>query len=99
MLRVKRAMEMTPEQLLAYCDWEIRYWKVNRPAFIIHPSFKGINGIASSIAKKIRWEEIDRMYDKSLSLNENLETNLAELDISARTLYRYCKERFIDTDR
>ena len=98
MLRVKRAMEMTPEQLLAYCDWEIRYWKVNRPAFIIHPSFKGIRGMASSIAKKIRWEQIDRMYDKSLSLNENLETNLAELDISARTLYRYCQERFIETD-
>ena len=98
MFRVKRAMVMTPEQLRAYCDWEIRYWKVNRPAFIIHPSFKGLRGMASSIAKKIRWEEIDRVYDKSLSLNENLETNLADLDISARTLYRYCKERFIDTD-
>lgn len=96
--KVKKAMSMTPEQLRAYCDWEIRWCKENRPRFIIHRSFRGLKGMASSIAKKIRWAEIDRAYDKSLSLKENLETNLTDLDISASTLYRYCKENYIDTD-
>lgn len=92
--RVKRAMGLTPEQLLAYCDWEIRYWKENRPKFIVMRGLQTSRGFLSTISHAIRWAELDRNYDHSKSVLENAEN----LDVSLSTLYRYCHERFIDTN-
>ena len=90
--KVKLAMEMNQEQLLAFCNWEIEYWKQKRPKFIMQPGKNFNSGTISLVAKKIRWEELDSRYDRSLSFNENLEN----LDVSMSTLYRYCKEKWID---
>lgn len=91
--KVKRAMAMTREQLLAYCDWEIKYWKENRPKFIVMPGMRTDRGFLSTIAKRIRWAELDRDYDRSKSAAENAEN----LDVSLTTVYRYCHENYIDT--
>ena len=91
--KVRWAMGMEQEQLLAFCNWDIEYWKEHRPKFIMKSDSIKDNGTLRVIAKQIRWAEIDAVYDWSKSLQENLET----LDIPVRTLYRYCKERGIDT--
>ena len=96
--KVKQAMGKTPEQLAAYCDREIRWCKEHRPRFITKRGYVTNRGMISHITKRILWAEIDRAYDKSISLKENLDTSLVDLDVSASTLYRYCKERFIDPD-
>ena len=90
--KVKWAMEMEQEQLLAFCNWEIEYWKKKRPKFIMQPGKLVNSGTISLVAKKIRWEDLDTKYNRSLSFEENLEN----LDVSVSTLYRYCKERWID---
>ena len=90
--KVKLAMEMNQEQLLAFCNWEIKYWKEHRPKFIMQPGKNFNSGTISMVAKKIRWEELDDKYDRSLSFDENLEN----LNVSMSTLYRYCKEKWID---
>ena len=91
--KVTHAMEMTPEQLSAYCSREIAKYKEERPRFIVMPGIRTDRGMLSSIAKAIRWTEIDNAYDRSVSLQENME----RLDIPMSTLYRYCDERGIDT--
>ena len=91
--KVTNAMEMTPEQLSAYCSWEIAKNKEERPRFIVMPGIRTDRGMLSYIAKTIRWTEIDNEYDRSVSLQENME----RLDIPMSTLYRYCDERGIDT--
>ena len=90
--KVRWAMEMEQEQLLAFCNWEIEYWKKKRPKFIMQPGKLVNSGTISLVAKKIRWEELDTKYNRSLSFEDNLEN----LDVSVSTLYRYCKERWID---
>lgn len=91
--KVRWAMEMSQEQLVAFCDWEIKYWQEHRPKFIMKDTAIKDSGTIARIAKTIRWAEIDAVYDRSKSINENLEN----IDVSLRTLYRYCKERWIDT--
>jgi hypothetical protein len=51
-------------------------------------------GFLSTISHAIRWAELDRNYDHSKSVLENADN----LDVSLSTLYRYCHERFIDTN-
>ena len=93
MRKVRWAMGKTPEQLQAFCAWEIQYWKEHRPKFIVKPGIVTSRGQLAKICKQVRWAELDAQYDRTKSLQENLVT----LDVSKRTLYRYCKERFIDT--
>lgn len=94
MTRVKRAMGLTPEQLMAVCSSEIRYSQEHRPRFIVKSGIRTDWGTLSGIGKRIRWAELDREYDRGKSVKENAEN----LDVSLSTLYRYCKERFIDTN-
>lgn len=94
MTRVKRAMGLTPEQLVAVCSSEIRRCQRTRPKFIVKSGIRTDWGVLSGIGKRIRWAELDRNYDHSKSVLENADN----LDVSLSTLYRYCKERFIDTD-
>lgn len=93
--KVKNAFEKTPEQLLAYCDREIRYWKEHKPQFIIHPGNKCDWSLITEIRKRIHWQEIGNNYDRTLSVQQNLQNGL---NVSAATLYRYCKENFIATN-
>lgn len=92
--KVVNAMKLSQEQLLAYCNWEIQYWHKNRPKFICKPGIITTRGQLSTISKTIRWAEIDKVYDRSKSISENAET----IDVPISTLYRYCNDRWIDTN-
>ena len=92
--KVVYAMKMTQEQLEAYCHWEIRYWHDNRPKFICKPGIITTRGQINYIGKTIRWAEIEKTYDRTKSIGENAEL----LDVPLRTLYRFCEEKWIDTN-
>lgn len=55
----------------------------------------------NSLTKELRWQLLDRLYDCSLTLTDNLQilkdSDIAELDkgLSRNTLYRYCRDRGI----
>ena len=91
--KVKNAMLMTSEQLMAYCRFEIEYWQKNRPKFITNPNaFCSLSHI-NQISKIVRWGELDSCYDRTKSIKENHELIS---DVSLATLYRFCDERGID---
>jgi len=91
--KVKNALLMTQEQLIAYCRFEIEYWQKNRPKFITNPNaFCSLSHI-NQISKIVRWGELDSCYDRTKSIKENHELIS---DVSLATLYRFCDERGID---
>ena len=70
--------------------------------FIIHWTCKG-KIRANTLAKELRWEFLDSIYDRTKSVDENLrifkDSDLdTELDIgiSRSTLYTYCESRDIN---
>lgn len=91
--KVVNAMEMTDEQLRAYCAYDILYCQEHRPKFICRPGMRTTQGYLSHIIKTIRWADLDTQYDRSRSISENF----TALDVPMRTLYRYCADRGIDT--
>ncbi len=91
--KVKNAMLMTCEQLIAYCQFEIKYWAEHRPKFITNPNaFCSLSRI-NQISKKVRWDELDKHYDRTKNIKENHELMP---NVSLATLYRFCDERGID---
>jgi hypothetical protein len=93
--KVKNAMLMNREQLIAYCHFEIEYWAKNRPAFITNPSAFCSPARINHISKKLRWDKLDKRYDRTKSIKENYK-NMD--DVSLATLYRFCEERGINTN-
>lgn len=91
--KAKNAMLMNREQLTAYCEFEIEYWQKNRPKFIINPNASCSLSQIILISKKVRWDELDRCYDRTKSIIENHELMP---NVSLATLYRFCDERGID---
>ena len=91
--KVKNAMLMTCEQLMAYCQFEIEYWQKNRPKFITNPNAFCSHSHINQISKIVRWSELDSCYDRTKSIKENHELIS---DVSLATLYRFCDERGID---
>ena len=74
--------------------------KCRRKRFIIHwTSRKDIK--PNSLSKELRWQLLDILYDRELTLMENLQilldSDIAEFDkgLSRNSLYRYCKDRGI----
>lgn len=56
-------------------------------------------GVQQKVYKNLRWEKLDSAYDRTKSVKENLE-NLQKAGfehISLSTLYRYCRDRGINT--
>ena len=94
MRRTKRAMMMTHDDLLKYCQYEINYWKNHRPKFIMHPAAFKSQALVNGVKKRIHYREIDLSYDTGKSVQENA----SELGVSQATLYRYCSERYIETN-
>ena len=92
--KVKTAMEMTEEQLVSYCSWEIEYWRANRPKFIVNEEYTLTNGDIQRINQSIRWREIDQKYDRTMTVAENA----VMLDIPLSTLYRFCADNQITTN-
>lgn len=93
--KVKHAFSNTPEQLEAYCSQEINYWRDHRPQFIVRPGTLMSWGLINNIKSRIRYAELDAMYNRSMSVQENI---AAGIGVPQTTLYRYCKERGIDTN-
>jgi len=92
--KVVNAMKMTQEDLLDYCEWEIEYWREHRPKFIVNRDYNLSNGELRTIAKSIRWREINSIYDRFKPIAENA----AILNIPLSTLYRFCADYKIDTN-
>lgn len=93
--KVKHAFEKTEEQLRAFCDFEINYWHTHRKTYIVKPGNKMNWGVNKSIQKEINWSQLDMVYDKTISVQENIQRGI---NVSETTLYRYCHERGIDTN-
>ena len=52
-------------------------------------------GVIRYVLKRIRYEKINALYDRNISIQENLATTCAGIPLT--TLYRFCKENGIDT--
>jgi hypothetical protein len=89
-----RAMLMTYDQLREYCKYEINYWRDHRPKFIMHPKAPKSQAFINFVTKRIHYAELDLSYDRTKSVQENA----AVLGISPATLYRYCNDRYIETN-
>jgi hypothetical protein len=68
---------------------------MNRPKFIV----KGHNllntqSAVNIIGKELRYNELDLLYDPTLSVAENMANGMG---VSQATLYRYCQNRQLDT--
>ena len=92
--RTKRAMLMTDEELHDYCRYEIEYWRDHRPKFIMHPSAPKSQAFINDVSKRVHYSELDQSYDRARSVQDNA----AALGESPATLYRYCRDRYIDTN-
>lgn len=90
----KKAMELSYEELMERCQFEIEYWAENRPRFIINPTIPDKNKLAPFFNRQINWKEIENKYDPFKSAVENM----GNLDVSRSTVYRYCKAKHINTN-
>lgn len=92
--RTRRAMTMTYDELREYCQYEINYWRDHRPKFIMHPKAPKSQAFINYVTKRIHYAELDLSYDRTKSVQDNA----VALGISPATLYRYCSERYIETN-
>lgn len=92
--RTRRAMTMTYDELKDYCKYDINYWREHRPKFIMHPNAPKSQAFINFVIKRIHYAELDNSYDRTKSVQDNA----AALGISPATLYRYCSERYIETN-
>lgn len=92
--KVEKSFQMADKDLLDYCSNEIQHWKANRPMFIVNPKVPVKRALLANIDKTIRWNELDKVYDRFKSVKENM----SHLDVSQATVYRYCKKMNIPTN-
>ena len=85
---------MTYDELRDYCQYEINYWKDHRPKFIMHPDAPKSQAFINFVTKRIHYAELDLSYDRTKSVQDNA----VALGISPATLYRYCSDRYIETN-
>lgn len=91
--KARYAMQMSNEELIGLCSFEIEYWALNRPQYIFKSGVS--HGEINTTLKSIRYSEIYQKYDSSISLKENIQRGIG---IPRSTLYRFCKEFGIDTN-
>ena len=99
---VERAMEMDIPEIEAMYSENLAYLKSKAPksGIILKSGVTEDLADRNSVLKSIRWNLIGDYYDRNKSVKENLaliKDNLFE--VSERTLYRYCKEKGIKTDK
>lgn len=90
--KVVNAIEKTREELEKYCEYEIRYWRQHRPRFIVNSKYELSRGQLREIDRHLRWKEIEKVYDRTRSVAENVSITGVPLS----TLYRYCNDSKID---
>jgi hypothetical protein len=93
--KVIKAMGMSEEELREYCSWEIEYWQKNRPMFILNSGVDHSVAEINRICKEVRYKQLDLLYDPTISVQENIARGV---DVPQATLYRYCAERWINTN-
>lgn len=93
--KIRNAFKKTPEQLMEYCNKEIEFWREHRPKFIVkHLKGRKVSrGLISKIERDINYRELDLLYNPQLSIQENIDRGIK---VSRSTLYRYCRDRWID---
>ena len=92
MNRVKKAFELSFDDLREICQEDIMYWQENRPDFILKNIGIDNRGAIKEIQKIINYAKLDSVYDPNLSVKENYEIGLG---VSLQTLYRYAHDRWI----
>ena len=94
--KVRKAFEMSDEELLSFCEPEINYWHKNRPQYILRKIYGVDNrATAKSVQGYINYNYLDSVYNPNMSVQDNAKVIM---DISDKTLYRYVKDRGIATN-
>lgn len=94
--KVRKAFEMSDEELLSFCEPEINYWHKNRPKYILRKIYGVDNrATAKSVQGYINYNYLDSVYNPNMSVQDNAKVIM---DISDKTLYRYVKDRGIATN-
>ena len=94
----KQAFELSIEEIEAKYSDNIAYLRDRRPKDgIILKSGTAYAGYANAVKKDIKYSIIDKFYDASITVKENLVSlpSLTGLPISKSVLYEYCKDRGI----
>ena len=94
---VETAMELTIPEIEELYSSNLKYLREHSAKNGI--IFKSGAYIDRSDLKGVTWHLIDEIYDPSRTVAENLKEVTKKVKISERTLYRYCKERGIKTDK
>lgn len=91
--KVKKAFELSIEDLVDYCQDDIIFWQQNKPKFIIKNTGSDNRGIVKQVEKSITYAYLDSVYDPSISITQNIQ-NIDEYKKS--TIYVYAKDRGFD---
>lgn len=94
----KQAFEMSIEEIEEKYSDNIAYLRSRRPKDgIILKSGVAYAGYANATKREIRYELIDRFYDRSVTVKQNLEIlpSLVGFPICKTVLYEYCHDRKI----
>lgn len=97
---VKSAMNKTIDEIQKELSEYIGFLKSKRPKGGRIYKFKGVcsTGARNSLMKDVRWSMFAENYDCSLSVKENiLAFKDIGIEVSERTLYRFCKVYGIST--
>lgn len=94
--KVRRAFELSDEELMSFCEPEINYWHKNRPQYILRKIYGVDNrATAKSVQGYITYNYLDSVYNPNMSVQDNAEVIK---NVSDKTLYRYVKDRGIETN-
>ena len=92
----KHAFELSIEEIEERYSYNIAYLRSRRPKDgIILKSGVAYAGYANAVKRDIRYEIIDRFYDRTITVKQNLEMlpGLVGFPICKTVLYEYCKAR------
>lgn len=94
--KVRRAFELSDEELMSFCEPEINYWHKNRPQYILRKIYGVDNrATAKSVQGYITYNYLDSVYNPNMSVQDNAKVIK---NVSDKTLYRYVKDRGIETN-
>ena len=94
----KHAFELSIEEIEERYSYNIAFLRSRRPKDgIILKSGVAYAGYANAAKRDIRYEIIDRFYDRTITVKQNLEMlpSLVGFSICKTVLYEYCKARGI----
>lgn len=93
--KIIRAFESSYEDLIAYCADDIKHWQTHKPKYIIKNTLIDNRAVVKGVEKIINYAYLDTVYVPSKSVQENLASGI---HVSSATLYRYAKDRGLQTN-